>query len=193
MNILLLGPQGSGKGTQAKRIASEYGIPHVSTGEMFRAAIGSGSELGERVRPILESGQLVPDDLTIEVIRERLAEDDAGDGFILDGFPRTMAQAEALDGLLSEIGRELDVVLYFQLDDEVAFARIRGRAEEEGRTDDAPDVIRRRLEIYHRETEPLADYYRAKDVLVPIRADRSIPEVWTEIEDALERIGERAA
>lgn len=193
MNILLLGPQGSGKGTQARRIASEYGIPHVSTGEMFRAAIGSGSELGERVRPILESGQLVPDDLTIEVIRERLAEDDAGDGFILDGFPRTMAQAEALDGLLSEIGRELDVVLYFQLDDEVAFARIRGRAEEEGRTDDAPDVIRRRLEIYHRETEPLADYYRAKDVLVPIRADRSIPEVWTEIEDALERIGERAA
>lgn len=193
MNILLLGPQGSGKGTQARRIASEYGIPHVSTGELFRAAVASGSELGRRVEPILESGQLVPDDLTIEVIRERLASDDAHDGFILDGFPRTMAQAEALDGLLSEIGRELDVVLYFQVDDEVAFERIRTRAEQERRTDDDPEVTRRRLEIYHRETEPLADYYRAKDVLVPIRADRSIPEVWTEIADALERIGERAA
>lgn len=193
MNILLLGPQGSGKGTQARRIASEYGIPHVSTGELFRAAVASGSGLGRRVEPILESGQLVPDDLTIEVIRERLASDDAHDGFILDGFPRTMAQAEALDGLLSEIGRELDVVLYFQVDDEVAFERIRTRAEQERRTDDDPEVTRRRLEIYHRETEPLADYYRAKDVLVPIRADRSIPEVWTEIADALERIGERAA
>jgi adenylate kinase len=193
VNILLLGPQGSGKGTQAGRIASEYGIPHVSTGELFRAAVASGSELGGRVEPILESGQLVPDDLTIEVIRERLASDDARDGFVLDGFPRTMAQAEALDGLLSEIGRELDVVLYFQVDDEVAFERIRTRAEQERRTDDDPEVTRRRLEIYHRETEPLADYYRAKDVLVPIRADRSIPEVWTEIEDALERIGERAA
>jgi len=193
VNILLLGPQGSGKGTQAGRIASEYGIPHVSTGELFRAAVASGSELGRRVEPILESGQLVPDDLTIEVIRERLASDDARDGFVLDGFPRTMAQAEALDGLLSEIGRELDVVLYFQVDDEVAFERIRTRAEQETRTDDDPEVTRRRLEIYHRETEPLADYYRAKDVLVPIRADRSIPEVWTDIADALERIGERAA
>jgi adenylate kinase len=193
VNILLLGPQGSGKGTQARRIASDHGIPHVSTGELFRAAVASGSELGRRVEPILESGHLVPDDLTIEVIRERLASEDAREGFILDGFPRTMAQAEALDGLLSEIGRELDVVLYFQVDDAVAFERIRTRAEQERRTDDDPEVTRRRLEIYHRETEPLADYYRAKDVLVPIRADRSIPEVWTEIEDALERIGERAA
>jgi adenylate kinase len=193
VNILLLGPQGSGKGTQAGRIASEYGIPHVSTGELFRAAVASGSELGRRVEPILESGQLVPDDLTIEVIRERLASDDARDGFVLDGFPRTMAQAEALDGLLSEIGRELDVVLYFQIDDEAAFERIRTRAEQERRTDDDPEVTRRRLEIYHRETEPLADYYRAKDILVPIRADRSIPEVWKDIADALERIGERAA
>lgn len=193
MNVLLLGPQGSGKGTQAKRISAEHGIPHVSTGEMFRAAIASGSELGQRVRPILERGELVPDDLTIDAIRERLAEEDARDGFVLDGFPRTMAQAEALDALLSEIGRELDVVLYFQLDDDVAFARIRRRAEEEGRTDDSPEVIRRRLEIYHRETEPLADFYRAKDVLVPIRADRSVPAVWAEIEEALERVGERAA
>ena len=191
MNVLLLGPQGSGKGTQAKRIAAEHGIPHVSTGEMFREAIASGSELGRRVAPILERGDLVPDELTIELIRERLGEDDARDGFILDGVPRNFAQAEALDALLSEIGRELDVVLYFQLDDEVGIARMVKRAEDEGRTDDTPEVMRRRLDIYHRETEPLAEYYRAKDVLVPLRADRTIDAVWAEVQDALEQVEAR--
>jgi adenylate kinase len=191
VNVLLLGPQGSGKGTQAKRIAAEHGIPHVSTGEIFRVAIASGSELGQRVAPVLERGDLVPDELTIELIRERLAEDDAADGFILDGFPRNFAQAEALDTLLSEIGRELDLVLYFQLDDEVGIRRMVKRAEDEGRTDDTPEAMRRRLDIYHRETEPLAEYYRAKDILVPLRADRTIDAVWAEVQDALEQVEAR--
>ena len=116
MNLLVLGPQGSGKGTQASRLAEERGIPHVSTGDMFRAAIAAGTPLGRRVEPILASGELVPDELTVALIRERLSEPDAARGFVLDGFPRNLAQAEALDAMLSEIGRELDLVLFFDLD-----------------------------------------------------------------------------
>src|SRR3954470_13385954 len=108
MNVLLLGPQGSGKGTQAQRISAEHGVPHIATGDILRAAIADGTELGLRVKPIYDAGELVPDDLMIELIRERLAADDAQEGFILDGFPRTMAQAEALDAMLGEIGRSLD-------------------------------------------------------------------------------------
>jgi adenylate kinase len=192
VRVLLLGPQGSGKGTQAKRLSAELGIPHIATGDIFREAMASGSALGERVRPIYESGELVPDDLTIELIRERLGRDDVADGFVLDGFPRTMAQAEALDVLLRELDQELDVVLYFQLDDETAMQRMLGRAEQEGRTDDTPEAMRRRLDTYHRETEPLADYYRAKDLLVPLRAERTLDEVWAEIGDALEQVASRA-
>ncbi|MDQ4082173.1 MAG: nucleoside monophosphate kinase [Actinomycetota bacterium] len=110
LNILLLGPQGSGKGTQAKRIAAEYDLVHVATGDMLRATIAAGTELGRQVEPIIESGQLVPDELMVELIRERLEQPDTEQGFILDGFPRTLAQADALDDMLAEIGRELDVV-----------------------------------------------------------------------------------
>ena len=120
LDVLLLGVQGSGKGTQAKRIASDYGLAHIATGDILRQAIADGSELGRKVRPILESGELVPDDLMIELIRERLQADDARDGFILDGFPRTMPQAEALDTMLSEIERPLSVVFELQVPDEVA-------------------------------------------------------------------------
>jgi adenylate kinase len=192
VNLLLLGPQGAGKGTQAKRIAAEYGIPQVSTGDMFREAIAAGSELGWRVQPILESGALVPDELTIALIRDRLGQDDAAKGFVLDGFPRNMAQAEALDAMLGEIGRSLDVVLELQLDDDTCFQRLLRRAKEEGRTDDTPEVIRRRLDVYHRETEPLVEYYRAQGNLVPIHAERSVDEVFAEIVEALEQIGARA-
>jgi adenylate kinase len=189
VNLLLLGPQGAGKGTQAKRIAGEYGIPHVSTGDMFREAVAARSELGRRVQPILESGALVPDELTIALIRDRLGQDDAAKGFVLDGFPRNMAQAEALDAMLGEIGRRLDVVLELQLDDDACFRRLLLRAQEEGRTDDTLEVIRRRLDVYHRETEPLVEYYRAQGNLVPIHAERSVDEVFAEIVEALEQIG----
>ena len=186
MNLLVLGPQGSGKGTQAKRISAAHGIPHVSTGDMFREAIAAGTELGRRVEPILASGDLVPDDLTVALIRERLSEQDARDGFVLDGFPRNLAQAEALDGMLAEIGRGLDAVLFFDLSDELAVERIRGRALDEGRDDDTPEAIGRRLAIYHEQTEPVVERYRATGKLVPLHAARSIEEVSTEIETALD-------
>lgn len=188
MNLLVLGPQGSGKGTQAVRIAADHGIPHVSTGDMFRAAIAEGTELGRRVEPILASGELVPDELTVALIRERLSAPDAASGFVLDGFPRNLAQAEALDAMLGEIGRTLDAVLFFDLSDEVATERMRGRALEEGREDDAPEVIARRLAIYHEQTEPVVERYRATGKLVPIHAERTIGEVAAEIGEALELV-----
>ncbi len=193
MNLLVLGPQGSGKGTQATRISAAHGIPHVSTGEMFRDSIARGTGLGKQVEPILASGELVPDDLTVALIRERLAAPDAGAGFVLDGFPRNLAQAEALDEMLADIARTLDAVLFFDLSDEVALDRIRGRALEEGREDDTPDAIARRLAIYHEQTEPVVERYRATGKLVPLHADRSIEEVSTEIEEALELLEEGAA
>ena len=193
MNLLVLGPQGSGKGTQASRIAAEHGIPHISTGEMFRAAIAEGSELGRRVEPILASGELVPDDLTVALIRERLSAPDAARGFVLDGFPRNLAQAEALDAMLGEIGRALDAVLFFDLSDEIATQRIHGRALEEGREDDTPETISRRLAIYHEQTEPVVERYRATGKLVPLHAERTIAEVAAEIDEALELVEDAAA
>ena len=137
MDLLLLGPQGSGKGTQAVRLAADYGIPHISTGEMFRDAIDAGTELGRRVEPVLAAGELVPDDLAVELIRERLDQPDARGGFVLDGFPRNLAQAEALDTMLSDIDRHLDAVFYFELPDAIAMERLLGRSHAEGRTDAA--------------------------------------------------------
>ena len=190
MNLLVLGPQGSGKGTQAKRISAEHGIPHVSTGDMFRAAIAAGTELGARVGPILASGELVPDDLTVALIEERLGQPDATGGFVLDGFPRNLAQAEALDAMLARVGRDLDAILFFDLPDDVATERLLGRAAEENRPDDTPEVIARRLAIYHGETEPIVEHYRATGKLVPLHAGRTVEAVWAEIEDALSAAGE---
>ena len=191
MNLLLLGPQGSGKGTQAKRIEAVYGIPHVSTGDMFRAAIASDTELGREVEPILASGSLVPDDLTIAIIEARLGEDDAQEGFVLDGFPRTLVQAEALDALLSAIGRDLDAVLFFDLPDDVARERALGRARQEGRADDTPDVIDRRLAIYHEDTEPVVERYRTTGKLVPLHAGRPVEQVFAEFQAALDQVAAR--
>ncbi|HEU6444549.1 MAG TPA: adenylate kinase [Gaiellaceae bacterium] len=193
MNVLLLGPQGSGKGTQAKRIQDEYGIPHIATGEILRAAIAAESELGRRVKPIVESGQLVPDDLMIELIRERLGEDDAQEGFVLDGFPRTLPQARALDEMLSDIGRALSIVFGFQLDDRIGIERMLRRAEIESRKDDTPEAIAKRLELYHQETEPLIGHYRAQGNLIGIHADRTVDEVFAEIQEALEQTAARSA
>jgi adenylate kinase len=187
LDVLLLGVQGSGKGTQAKRIASEYGLAHIATGDILRAAIADGSELGRRVKPILESGELVPDDLMIELIRERLQADDANDGFILDGFPRTMPQAEALDTMLNEIERPLSVVFELQVPDVVAVDRLRRRAEDEGRADDTPDAIATRIDLYHRETEPLVSHYRLAGNLVGIHGDRPENQVFAEIQQALDQ------
>jgi adenylate kinase len=191
VNILLLGPQGSGKGTQAKRISAEYGIPHIATGDMLRAAIAAATPLGQQVKPILESGELVPDDLMIELIRERLEEPDAERGFVLDGFPRTTPQADALDATLRDIGRELTVVFALQVSDQICIERLLKRAREEGRPDDTPEAIRTRLELYHRETEPLIEHYRAQGNLVTIHADGTPNEVFAEIQAALEQVAVR--
>jgi adenylate kinase len=193
MNLLLFGPQGSGKGTQAKRISEAHGLPHISTGDMFRAAMQAGSELGLRIKPIYDRGDLVPDDLTVALIRERLGEPDAAAGFVLDGFPRTLGQAEALDAMLAEIGRRLDAILFFDLDDATATERALGRAREEARADDTPEAIARRLAVYHELTEPVVEHYRATGKLVPLHAERSVDAVWAEIEDALRLLDDGAA
>jgi adenylate kinase len=187
LDVLLLGPQGSGKGTQAKRINEAHGIPHVATGDILRAAMAAGTELGRKVKPIYDSGQLVPDDLMIGIIRERLAADDTEQGFVLDGFPRTLAQAEALESMLREIGKELSIVFVLQLPEEVAIERMLKRAQIEGRKDDTPEAIAKRLELYRRETEPLVEWYRARSNVVTVHAERSIDEVFAEIEQALDQ------
>ena len=189
MNLLVLGPQGAGKGTQAKRISAEYGIPHIATGDMFRA-LDTSTELGRRVKEIMDSGGLVPDEVTIAMIRARLAEPDAGSGFVLDGFPRNLAQAEALDTMLGEIGRRLDAILFFEVPDSVGMQRALSRAEIEGRSDDTKEVIGKRLAVYHEQTEPIVEHYRATGKLIPLHADRTIDEVWAEIGGALRMLGE---
>ena len=184
LNVLLLGPQGAGKGTQAKRISAEYGIPHIASGEILRAEMDAGTELGKRVKETIERGDLVSDDLMIELIRNRLEQPDTESGFVLDGFPRTTVQAEALDSMFGDIGRNFSVAFSLQIPDEVAFDRLRRRA----RADDTDEAIQRRLDNYHRETEPLIEYYRTRGNVVPIHANRSENEVFAEIQRALEQV-----
>jgi adenylate kinase len=188
LNVLLLGPQGAGKGTQAKRISAEYGIPHIASGEILRAEMDAGTELGMRVKDVYDRGDLVSDDLMIELIRNRLEQPDTEAGFVLDDFPRTTVQAEALDSMFNDIGRNFSVAFALQIPDGVAFDRLRRRAEVEGRADDTDEAIRRRLDNYHRETEPLIEYYRTRGNLVPIHGDRSENEVFGEIQRALEQV-----
>src|SRR6478672_9155683 len=188
LNVLLLGPQGAGKGTQAKRISAEYGIPQIASGEILRAEMAAGTELGQRVQEVYDRGDLVSDDLMIELIRNRLEQADTEAGFILDGFPRTTVQAEALDSMFSDIGRSFNVAFALQIPDEVAFERLRRRAEVEGRADDTDDAIRRRLENYHRETAPLIEYYRIRGNVVPIHGEQTENEVFAEIQSALEQV-----
>ena len=183
----MLGPQGAGKGTQAKRISTEYGIPHVSTGDMFRA-LDESTELGRTVKAIMDRGDLVPDEVTIGMIEERLSQPDAQTGFALDGFPRNLAQAEALDAMLAAINRGLDAILFFDIPDSVGMERALKRAELEGRSDDTPDAIAKRLEVYHSETEPIVEHYRATGKLVPLHADRSIDEVWAQVSESLQQV-----
>jgi adenylate kinase len=190
MNILVLGPQGSGKGTQAERIKAMYGIPHIASGDIIREMKELPTDLGRELKAVYDRGDLVPDDLMIRLIGDRLSRGDTVGGFVLDGFPRTLPQAEALDALLRDAGRKIDVVLDFQVpDQEVLLQRMLRRAAEENRSDDTPEAIRRRLELYQRETAPLVDYYRSTRAnVVGIHADRPVEEVFHEIEQALDEV-----
>jgi adenylate kinase len=194
VNVLLLGPQGSGKGTQAKLISTTYGIPQIATGDMIREMKELDTPVGRDVKAVYDAGELVNDELIIRMIRDRLDRGDTIPGFVLDGFPRNMAQAEALDALLRELDRDLDVVFDFQVADrETLLERMLKRAVEENRSDDTPETIRRRLAIYDEVTAPLVEYYRStRGNVVGIHADRPVDEVFAEIREALDQVATRA-
>ena len=191
MRLVLLGPPGAGKGTQATRIAKRFAVPQLSTGDMLREAVASGSALGARVKDIMERGELVPDDVVIAVIADRMDHSDAANGFVLDGFPRTVAQAEALDRELAARGIGLDAVLELEVDEDVLLVRIEGRAEEAGnkgqpvRRDDNPEVFKTRLKAYRAQTAPVTEYYRSQGLLHIVDGLQPIDVVTEELAEVL--------
>ena len=186
MRLILLGAPGSGKGTQAALLAEELAIPAISTGEMLREAVAAGTPLGEKIKQVMSSGDLVDDATMAEVVKERLAKEDALGGFILDGYPRTLAQGDLLAEILADMGAELDGVLYLQAPEAVLVERILGRK----RADDKADVIHQRLLVYRRQTQPLVEYYEQRGQLMPIDGDRSIEAVAAALLEALGRKGD---
>ncbi|MGZ4103879.1 MAG: adenylate kinase [Actinomycetota bacterium] len=210
MRVILLGPPGAGKGTQAVRIAERFGIPHVATGDLLRFAVDWETEIGLRAKEFMYAGELVPDEIVLELLRTRLSRPDAAEGFVLDGFPRNTAQADALDGILDEIGRSLDAVISLEVADEVIVERLSSRwscptcgrafnrpADAGGtctvdgmrlfqRRDDKPEVVRKRLEIFHAQTKPLIDYYEKRGLLVHVDGVGELDEVSERIAKAME-------
>ena len=187
--LLIVGPQGSGKGTQGIRIADAFGVSAISTGDMFRAAIASGSELGTKVTEIIQAGDLVSDELTTAVVRDRLAQDDAAGGFLLDGYPRNLGQVADLDAFLGARHEQLDAVIELVVPREVSVERLSRRAHEQGRTDDTEQVIANRLAIYERETAPILDVYRERGIVDEIDGVGTLDEITDRVIAALERRG----
>jgi adenylate kinase len=211
LNLILLGPPGAGKGTQAAHLVDDYGLPYIATGDILRAAVKEGTELGQKAKGIMDAGDLVPDDIIVGIVAERLEEDDTRDGFVLDGFPRTIPQAEALDARLGEMGRRLTAALLIEVPDDVLVKRISGRricpnghvyhvdfhppkqegvCDEDGeplaqRPDDAPEKVKRRLEVYHEQTSPLEAYYDERGLLHRFDGTRNKDEVREHIDATL--------
>lgn len=215
MNIILMGPPGAGKGTQAELIKAEYPIPHISTGDMFREAVSNGTELGMEAKRYMDEGKLVPDEVTIGIVKERLAQDDCKKGFLLDGFPRTTVQAKALDEVMEELGRTVEAAINISVPDEVLIERISNRVscqnckavynlkfnppQEEGkcskcggelvqRADDKGETVRKRLEVYKEQTNPLLDYYETKGILHDFDGYRDTSAVFSDIKQLLESL-----
>lgn len=208
MKIIMLGAPGAGKGTQAKRIAEKYGIPHISTGDIFRANIKEGTELGKKAKEYMDQGALVPDELTCDLVMDRIQQDDCKNGFVLDGFPRTIPQAEALDGALTKIGEKMDFAIDVDVPDENIVNRMGGRraclkcgatyhiqfnpTKVEGicdacgektvlRDDDKPETVQKRLTVYHEQTQPLIDYYKKQDILKSVDGTQPMDAVFDAI------------
>lgn len=186
MRIVLLGAPGSGKGTQAALLEKHLGVPHISTGVLFRTAAREGTPLGLKVQPIIDAGNLVPNDLTLEALEERLAQPDAQNGFILDGYPRNLDQAESLDTLLEKLGRPLEEAIQIDVDTDAVVARIARRAAKEGRKDDTEEVVRNRQQIYHEKTAPVVDYYADQGLLTRVLGTGTVDEVLQLILSVLE-------
>lgn len=185
MNIILLGPPGAGKGTQAKVLVDNHGVVQLSTGDMLRAAVASGSELGQQAKAVMDAGKLMPDEIMVEIISARIAEPDCANGFILDGFPRTTAQADALDKMLEKKGLPLDHVIEIAVNDAVLIDRINARVAEtpeaERRDDDNAETLKHRLDVYHEQTAPILPYYEARGMLKRVDGMQSIDEVSKQI------------
>lgn len=187
--MLIVGPPGAGKGTQASRITTAYGIPDISTGDIFRANIKNETPLGKEVKAIVDAGDYVPDSLTNALVTDRLAEDDAAGGFLLDGYPRTLDQVTYLDELLASKGQELAAVIQLVADQDEIVARLTKRAQEQGRADDSEEAIRHRQEVYVRETSPLIEVYRDRGLLVEVDGLGGVDEVAARIRSALAERG----
>ncbi len=208
MKIIMLGAPGAGKGTQAKQIASKYGVPHISTGDIFRANIKNGTDLGKKAKEYMDQGLLVPDELTCDLVMDRIAQDDAKNGFVLDGFPRTIPQAEALTAALTKIGQSMDFAIDVDVPDENIVNRMSGRRaclscgatyhivsippKKEGicdtcgnelvlRDDDKPETVQKRLDVYHDQTQPLIDYYKGQGILQSVDGTQPMETVFAEI------------
>jgi adenylate kinase len=186
MKLVIMGPPGAGKGTQAKKIAGKLGIPAISTGDIFRQNVSDETELGVEAKRYMDNGDYVPDELTNKMVRERLAEDDAVDGFLLDGYPRTLAQVDELDDMLAQRDASIDAVLVLTVDEDEVVQRLANRAADEGRSDDTEDVIRHRQELYTEQTAPLIEVYDERGLLVRVDGMGAVDEVTSRVFDALD-------
>ncbi|HET7682783.1 MAG TPA: adenylate kinase [Marmoricola sp.] len=188
MRLILMGPPGAGKGTQAKFVAGRFGIPAISTGDIFRANVSRGTELGLQAKRYMDAGEYVPDEVTNLMVRNRIDDEDARAGFLLDGYPRTLAQVDELDGMIRFTGHKLDAAVVLTVNEEELIQRLLQRAKTEGRADDTEDVIRRRQEVYAEQTAPLIDVYRERGVLIEVDGLGEIDEVTERIFAALESV-----